>query len=111
MRYGMKGKLVPDELSNYFFFTWEKTMGKHKEAIKLAIKDELIGRFRTTNAREGDMLSPEWLHEVYLPTLGAKEEKAFEEVISEMIFDGIIEYVNDRKPSYRFTKKGEEILC
>lgn len=86
-------------------------MGKHKEAIKLAIKDELIGRFRTTNSREGDMLSPEWLHDVYLPTLGAKEEKAFEEVISEMIFDGIIQYVNDRKPSYRLTKKGEGMLC
>lgn len=86
-------------------------MGKHKESIKLAIKDELIGRFRATNALEGDMLSPGWLHDVYLPTLGAKEEKAFEEVISEMIFDGIIEYVHDRKPSYRLTKKGEEILC
>ena len=86
-------------------------MGEHKESIKLAIKDELIGRFRATNAREGDMLSPEWLYDAYLPTLSAKEEKAFEEVISEMIVDGIIEYVGDRKPSYRLTKKGEEILC
>jgi len=86
-------------------------MGEHKESIKLAIKDELIGRFRTTNAREGDMLSPEWLHDVYLPTLSAKEERSFEEVISEMIVDGIICYESDRKPTYRLTKKGKEILC
>ena len=86
-------------------------MGEHKESIKLAIKDELLGRFRIFKARKGDMLSPEWLHDVYLPTLNAKEEKAFEEVISEMIVDGIIEYVGSRKPSYSLTKKGEEILC
>jgi hypothetical protein len=86
-------------------------MGEHKESIKLAIKDELIGMFRFSNGREGDMLSPEWLHDNYLPTMSAKEEKAFEEAISEMITDGIIEYVSGRKPSYRLTKKGEEILC
>lgn len=86
-------------------------MGEHKESIKLAIKDELLGRFRLSGAQRGDILSPEWLHDIYLPTLSAKEEKAFEEVISEMIVDGIIDYVNERKPSYRLTKKGEEILC
>lgn len=86
-------------------------MGEHKESIKLAIKDELLGKFRISNARQGDILSPEWLHDVYLPTLSAKEEKAFEEVIGELIFDGIIEYVSTRKPSYKLTKKGEEILC
>jgi hypothetical protein len=86
-------------------------MGGHKESIKSAIKDELIGRFRSSNARQGDILSPEWLHDIYLPTLSAKEAGAFEAVITEMIFDGIIEYVSDRKPSYRLTKKGEEIVC
>ncbi|MCB2182630.1 MAG: hypothetical protein KQH63_11420 [Desulfobulbaceae bacterium] len=86
-------------------------MGKHKEAVKLAIKDELIAEFRSSGARQGDMLSRQWLHDVYLPTLGPKEEKAFEEAISEMIYDGIIEYDGDRKPTYRLTKKGEEVLC
>lgn len=86
-------------------------MGEHQESIKLAIKDELLGRFRISKARRGDSISPEWLHDVYLPTLSTKEEKAFDEVISEMIVAGIIEYVSDRKPSYRLTKKGEEILC
>ena len=85
-------------------------MSKHKESIKSAIKDELIGRFRFSNARKGDILSTEWLHNVYLPTLSAKEARAFEAVITEMIFDGIIEYVSDRKPSYKLTKKGEEIV-
>lgn len=86
-------------------------MGKHKESIKLAIKDELIGRFKSSNARKGDILSPEWLHNDYLPTLSTKEANVFEKVIIEMIFDGIIEYVSDRKPTYRLTKKGEEIVC
>ena len=86
-------------------------MGEHNESIKLAIKDELIGRFRVFKAREGDLLSPDWLHDIYLPTLSSKEEKAFEEVIGEMIAEGIIEYVSGRKPSYSLTKKGEEILC
>ena len=86
-------------------------MGKHKESIRLAIKDELIGRFKSSNARKGDILSPEWLYNDYLPTLSKKEANAFESVIVEMIFDGIIEYVSDRKPTYRLTKKGEEIVC
>jgi len=86
-------------------------MGKHKESIKLAIKDELLGKFSSSNAQKGDILSPEWLYAVYLPTLSTKEANIFETVIGEMILDGIIEYVSDRKPTYRLTKKGEEIVC
>ncbi|MBU0943959.1 MAG: hypothetical protein KJ804_17490 [Proteobacteria bacterium] len=86
-------------------------MGVHRESIKLAIKDDLLGWFKTVNAKEGDMLSPEWLYDVYLPTLRAKEQKAFEEAIGEMIVDGIVGYVSGRKPTYRLTKKGEESMC
>lgn len=85
-------------------------MGKHKELTKLAIKDELLGKFRSSNARKGDILSPEWLHAVYLPTLSAKEASIFEMVIGVMILDGIVEYVSDRKPTYRLTKKGADIV-
>jgi len=86
-------------------------MGTQKESIKLAIKDELLGRFREANAKAGDVLSPEWLHNEFLPTLSAKEEKALEEVVAEMITEGIIAYVGGAKPTYKLTKKGEEILC
>ncbi|MEN8257588.1 MAG: hypothetical protein ABFS09_06970 [Thermodesulfobacteriota bacterium] len=86
-------------------------MGKHKEAIKLAIKDELLGKFKAAKAGEGDMLSPEWLNKVYMPTLSAKEVMACEEIISEMITEGIIEYVGGRSPSYKLTKKGAEMFC
>ena len=86
-------------------------MSEQKEAIKLAIKDELLGRFRAANAREGDNLSPAWLHNEFLPTLSTKEEKALEEAVAEMIAEGIIEYVGGAKPTYKLTKKGEEILC
>lgn len=86
-------------------------MGEQKEAVKMAIKDELLGRFRAGNAKAGDTLSPQWLHNDYLPTLSAKEEQALEEVIAEMISEGIIEYVGGAKPTYKLTKKGEEMLC
>ncbi len=86
-------------------------MGKHKEALKLAIKDELLGKFRAAKAGNGDLLSPQWLHQVYMPTLSPKEVLALEEAISEMITEGIIEYVGGRTPSYKLTHKGAEMLC
>lgn len=86
-------------------------MGKHREAIKLAIKDELLGRFRSGTAVEGATLSTEWLYNDFLPSLDQKEESALEEVIGEMIAEGLIEHVITPKPTYRLTKKGADILC
>lgn len=82
-----------------------------KEEIKFAIKDELMGRFRNTDAKAGDILSPEWLYNEYLTTLSPKEEKILEEAVNEMIHEGLLEYVGGRKPSYRLTRKGEMSLC
>lgn len=78
----------------------------YKGSIKLAMRDELLGRFQTAGVQEGDILSPEWLHHEYLPSLTAKEERIFEEVIGEMITEGLIEYCGGVKPTYRLTKKG-----
>lgn len=86
-------------------------MGAQKESMKLAIRDELLGRFRSSNARAGDILSRKWLHQEFLPTLSAREEQALEEVAAEMIKEGIIEYVSGAEPTYRLTEKGEGILC
>lgn len=51
----------------------------YKGSIKMAIKDELLGRLQTTGAKEGAVLSPEWLHNFYLPSLTTKEEIFFAE--------------------------------
>ncbi|HBI16520.1 MAG TPA: hypothetical protein DDY20_13610 [Desulfobulbaceae bacterium] len=82
-----------------------------KEKIKFAIKDKLMGRFRNTGAKAGDILSPEWLYNEYLTTLSPKEERILEEAVNEMIHQGLLEYAGGRKPSYRLTKKGEQSLC
>lgn len=86
-------------------------MGKQLEAIKLAIKDELLGKFRAMRANAGDILPSSWLHDDYLPSLSTKEEKAFEEIINEMLAEGLIEYIGGPKPTYRLTEKGKNILC
>lgn len=86
-------------------------MGEHKEAIKLAIKDEILARFRSGGAKAGDLLSAEWLYNDFLPSLDKKEENALEEIIAEMVAAGIMEYVGGPKPTYRLTNKGAEMLC
>jgi hypothetical protein len=86
-------------------------MGAQKEAIKLAIKDEFLGRFRKADAKAGDTLSVTWLYDEFLPSLGAKELQALEEVVNEMISQGLIEYLAGPKGTYVLTQKGEDILC
>jgi hypothetical protein len=85
-------------------------MGVHKEVIKLSIKNEIFEQFKQQKAQEGTLLAPKWLYEELLPTLSKKEMKALEEILSEMIHDGIIEHVQGKQPSYRLTKKGEQLL-
>ena len=82
-----------------------------KEELKFAIKDELMGHFRNTGAHAGDVLPTDWLYNEYLVTLSRKEEKLLEEALGEMIHDGLLEFVGDRKPTYRLTAKGEQSLC
>jgi hypothetical protein len=89
-------------------------MGAHKEALKLAIKDEFLARFRETNMAEsnrGPMLSLQWLYENFLPSLSAQEEAALEEVIAEMLHNGIIVRTDGPQPTYWLTHKGRELLC
>lgn len=86
-------------------------MGAQKEAIKMAIKDEILGRFRQTNAQPGDLLSVAWLYDDFLPSLSEKENQALEEIINEMINEGLLKYVDGPKVTYALTKKGKEIMC
>lgn len=86
-------------------------MGKHQEAIKMAIRDELLGRFRSMNAKAGDKLPVGWLYDDFMASLSDKELKALEEAISEMIREGLIEHVAGAKPTYALSQKGTDILC
>lgn len=86
-------------------------MGKQNEALKLAIKDELLGKFRGVGAGEGALIPTGWLYDEFLPSLDKKEEQAMEETVAEMIREGIIEYVPGAKPTYRLTGKGADLLC
>lgn len=85
-------------------------MGVHKEIIKLSIKNEILEQFNAQNAEKGMLLAPKWLYEEFLPTLSKKEMNALEEILVEMIHDGIIEHVKEQRPSYRLTEKGEGLL-
>lgn len=85
-------------------------MGVHKEVVKLSIKNEILEQFNTQKAEEGTLLAVKWLYEEFLPTLSKKEMNALEEILVEMIHDGIIEHVKAQRPSYRLTKKGEGLL-
>lgn len=86
-------------------------MGKQNEALKLAIKDELLGKFRAVGAGEGALIPTDWLYDDFLPSLDRKEERAMEEIVSEMISAGVVEYVTGAKPTYRLTGKGADLLC
>lgn len=86
-------------------------MGAQKEALKLAIKDEFLGRFRKAKAKPGDVLPVAWLYDDFLPSLSKSEQLALEEVVSEMINQGLITYVEGPKATYALTEKGSEILC
>lgn len=86
-------------------------MGQQKESIKMAIKDEILGRFRSMSAKAGDVLPVGWLYDDFMSNLSAKEQNAFEEIIGEMIKEGLIEYVGGKKPTYAVTRKGLDILC
>ena len=86
-------------------------MGQQKEGLKMAIKDEILGHFRKMNAKAGDVLGADWLYDDFMSNLSVKEQRAFEEIVSEMIKDGLIEYVGGAKPTYSVTRKGLDILC
>ena len=86
-------------------------MGAQKEAIKMAIKDEILGRFRKANAKPCDMLSVDWLYNDFLPSLSDKENQALEETLGEMINDGLLKYIDGPKVTYALTKKGKASMC
>lgn len=86
-------------------------MGQQQEALKLAIRDEFLGRFRSMNAQPGEVLPTGWLYDDFMASLSAKELKALEEAVSEMIEEGLIEYVGGARPTYALTRKGRDILC
>lgn len=94
-----------------FIGSREKFMGTQKEALKQAIKDEFLGRFRKMQAKEGDRLSAQWLYDEFLPSLSPSEEAALEETVAEMIHEGIITRTSGPRSTYELTRKGVELLC
>ena len=86
-------------------------MGQQKEGIKTAIRDEFLGRFRSMKAKAGDVLPAGWLYDEFMASLSVKEQQALEEIVNEMIREGLIEYVGGAKPTYAVTQKGVDILC
>jgi DNA-binding HxlR family transcriptional regulator len=85
-------------------------MSSHQETLKFAIKSELLEKFKLEKAKEGDVLSRDWLYNEFMPSLSIKEEKALEETIREMINEGLIEYTGGVKATYRLTAKGVEVV-
>ena len=85
-------------------------MGTRKDRIKLAIRDELLGRLISRQGKEEDLLEADWLYDEFLPSLSKKEEQALEEVLAEMVGEGLIEHVRSRRPTYRLTAKGKKLL-
>ena len=75
-------------------------MGKQNEALKLAIKDELIGEFRSVGAGNGALIPTDWLYEDFLPSLSRKEERALEETVAEMI-EGQRRKSDARQPAHQ----------
>lgn len=86
-------------------------MGQHKEGIKTAFRDEFLGRFKSMKAKAGDVLPVGWLYDDFMANLSTKEQQALEEIINEMIQEGLIAYVGGTKPTYALTQKGADILC
>jgi predicted transcriptional regulator len=46
-----------------------------------------------------------------MANLSDKEQKALEEIINQMIREGLIEYVGGPRPTYAVTRKGLDVLC
>ena len=78
-------------------------MGTKKDRIRLAIREELLGRLTSGEDKKKKELSANWLYGEFLPSLNQKEVQALEEVLAEMIADGVIEHVRGRRPTYRLT--------
>jgi len=85
-------------------------MESRKERLKLAIKNELLGRLTVGEDKEKGKLSADWLYGEYLPSLSEKEEQALEEILVDLVAEGIIEQVQGRRPTYRLTSKGKELF-
>lgn len=85
-------------------------METRKDRIKMAIRNELLGRFFAIGERGGNTLAGDWLYDEFLPSLSKKEELALEEVLVEMVGEGLIEHVAGRRPTYRLTSKGRNAV-
>jgi len=57
------------------------------------------------------VLPVKWLYDDFMAGLSVQENQALEEVVNEMIKEGLIEYVGGPKPTYAVTRKGLAILC
>lgn len=61
---------------------------------KEEIKNDILDKFRSINAKAGDILPPRWLNPVYFTSLNPKQKEVFEEAIQELIDENLIEKTN-----------------
>ncbi|MEW6429318.1 MAG: hypothetical protein AB1568_14925 [Thermodesulfobacteriota bacterium] len=87
-------------------------MTSGKSGRKAAIREELLARAAAGDVRTPGQLPADWLHEEFLPSLSAREARAVEEVLAEMIAEGLIEHVHvhGRRPTFRLTARGRTAL-
>jgi hypothetical protein len=78
---------------------------KNKEAIK----EDILGEFRSIRVQAGAILPPNWL-QYYFQSLNTKEQEIFEEAVKELCDDEIVEYVKHPPINLRLTKKGEDLF-
>lgn len=85
-------------------------MTSGKSGRMAAIREELLARAAAGDVRTPGQLPADWLHEEFLPSLSAREARAVEEVLAEMLAEGLIEHVHGRRPTFRLTARGRTAL-
>jgi hypothetical protein len=77
---------------------------------KKTIKRDILDKFRSLNAENGDVLPAHWLEMVYLKKLTTEEKKLFKKAVQELISMGIVENVEGPSLNLRLTQKGENLI-
>jgi predicted transcriptional regulator len=77
---------------------------------KKTIKREILDKFRSLNAEDGDCLPAHWLELVYLKGLNAEEIKLFKKAVQELVSVGIVQNVEGPSLNLRLTLKGENLI-
>jgi DNA-binding HxlR family transcriptional regulator len=75
-----------------------------------AIKRDILSKFRS-QLEDHDTISPKWLQEHYWQLLTSKEKNFFDQAVSDLAKNGLIEKVKGSNPTLRLTDKGADLIC